>query len=721
MKTVDMKKIMLVAMAMLSLLVHAQQATNHYHTALDNLDPLHQHVCGNDVEFEAMLLENPALRHQYEQEQQAAEIRYQQFLENEFDPNSRSTYIVPVVFHVVHEGGSENISDEQIYDALDQLNMDFDMTHPAVANTIPAFQGIVGNGDVEFRIATRDPNGNCHKGITRTYMSGGGAHDTGDNGDIRSAIQAEHGVWPQNSYMNVIIVKNINGSAAYTNKPGNWYNPYGMGGSIYTRHTYMGTIGTGSPSVAHTLAHEVGHWLNLSHCWGNNNSAGDAGSCGTDDNVTDTPNTIGWSGACILDGETCGSLDNVQNIMDYGSCRTMFTQGQCAKMQFALQPGEPAERYKLWQPGNLAATGVDGPGDVCEAIFSSNARVVCVGQSVDFEDESYHNVSSRNWTFNGGSPGTSTAANPTVQYNTPGVYTVSLTVSDGSNNATVNENNYIIVLDAQGTALPHHEGFEFVTSIPDNVDWMVDNPDGGEQWQLDQNVGAGGTNNSAVLKNFYAPESSIDDLMSGTIDLSTVDPSDQVIFSFEYAYKKKYSSNNETLKLFVSNDCGETWALRHLRTGDFLGANTTSAYYTPAASDWTYVEVTNINSPYFVSGFRYKFEFDSDQGNNIYIDNINLYPASMADLNEQTKESSLNVFPNPTSGLANIQFNAEKGVDYHITVLSTLGQQVDVIHNGQLSGGLNNFEYSTVELAKGMYIIKIESANNIQTVKLIKE
>lgn len=724
-----MKKFTFIAAALLSGISIAQEhdhahfgPTNPYQFALDQLDPLHQHVCGFNVEQEVLFNENPALRIQHDQEKLAQEARYQNFLQNEFDPNARSTYIIPVVFHVVHEGGSENISDEQIYDALNHLNMDFNMNHPDVANTVAAFTGIVGNVDIEFRIATKDPNQNCHKGITRTYVLGGGDHDTGDNVDIRNAVAAEHGTWPQNKYMNVFIVKNINGSAAYTNKPGNWYSPNGMGGSIYTRHSYMGSIGTGSPSVVHTLAHEVGHWLNLSHCWGNNNSAGDAASCGTDDDVTDTPNTIGWLGGCVLDGETCGSLDNVQNIMDYGSCRTMFTQGQVARMQFALQPGEPAQRSNLWQTSNLNATGVNGPGDVCEAIFSSDVRVICAGSTVNFTDESYHSVTSRSWSFSGGTPSTSTVEQPAVVYNTPGIYSVSLNVSDGSNTEMTTENNYIIVLEETGEALPYSEGFEYVTGVPDNENWMIENFAEDQAWTLTSAAGSGGTSHSAMLQNYYTSNGSVDELISGTIDLSTVDAADQMIMSFEYAYRKTSSTTDEKLKVYVSNDCGENWVLRKQITGDNLSTEISNSNYVPSTvEEWYYVELTNINSPYYVEGFRYKFEFTGDGGNNIYIDNINLYPVSMTSIDEQSKNNALTVFPNPTNGQTNIQMYGEEGIEYLITIHSALGQQIDLIHQGTVNTGLNNFEYNTSELAKGLYIIRIESEGLVSTVKLVKE
>lgn len=717
-----MKKYTLLAATLLCApILFAQQSHNHVHDAIEKLDPLHQGICGNNVEQEIAFAKNPELKAQHEQDMAQFELEYQQYLQS-YDPYARAAYTIPVVVHIVHEYGSENISDEQVYDAIMRLNEDFQMTNDDLSNTIPEFAGITGNTDVEFKLATKDPSGQCHKGITRTYMPGGGAHDTGDNGDIRDAVDAAHGVWPQNKYMNIFVVKSIAGSAAYTNKPGNWYNASGNGGSIYMGHTVMGSMGTSNMSNRHILSHEVGHWLNLSHCWGNNNSAGDPGSCSTDDGVSDTPNTIGWLGNCNLSNESCGSLDNIQNIMDYaGSCRTMFTQGQSARMQAALN-SSIAQRNNLWQTSNLLATGTLNPGAICEVDFESDLTTICAGQSVTFTDLSYHNVASRNWTFDGGSPATSTSDNPIVTYNTPGVYTVSLQASDGSNSITQTKNSYIVVLSDPGEAIPYHEGFEGITSIPDNDNWVILDENNDDAWELSTIAGSEGTSKSAVLGNYGNDDGSKDELISGTIDLSSVDPADPIVFTFDYAYRKKQAQDDEWLRFYISNDCGETWVLRKNIHGDDLSSVTANGSYVPSGpGDWYSNSVTNINSAYYVENFRFKFQFENDGGNNIYIDNINLYPASMTSLQEESVNHMISIYPNPTNGLTNIQLIGIAGQEYTITIHNSLGQQIDLVYQGELVDGVNNFEYDMSGLAKGVYLVRIESEGRLQTTKLIKE
>ena len=701
---------------------------DHTHNHREYYGPENPTFCANNLERDRVFEEHPDLRVQDSLDQIAFEEAYQQYLQD-YDPNARSSYVIPVVVHIVHLGGVDNISDEQVYDAIDKLNEDFSATNNDIGNTVSPLDGVIGDADIEFRLATKAPNGQCHPGITRTY-SEHTVHD-GDN-DILYDIIDEHGNWPQNRYMNVIVCQDPAGAAGYTNNPGNWYNASGMGGSIYMRHDYMGSIGTASGYTRHTLSHEVGHWLNLSHCWGGNNNPGQSGACNDDDGVADTPRTIGWT-TCNVNGNTCtndaidgywGSdvIDNVQNIMEYSYCSTMFTQGQAARMQTALN-SSTAQRNNLWTASNLAATGTDGPGDVCEAIFDTDRKVICAGQSVNFNDLSYHSVVSRDWTFTGGSPATSTAQAPVVTYNTPGVYTVTLEVSDGTNTVSTTETNYIVVLSNPGEIIPYSENFEGLSAVPDNDNWVVfDAGDNGNTWMLSSSVGATGSSSSAVLPNFGVDDGSKDELISGSIDLSNVDPSDPMVFNFDYAYRKRSASDDEWLQFYISKDCGESWVLRKNLHGDDLSTVTSSASYVPAGDlDWYSVDITNITSDYYVSDFRFKFVFENDGGNNIYIDNINLYPVSMTGIVDNDLENELSLYPNPTNGNTTLKFTSVANESYNITLLTALGEEVQSIYSGELIQGEQSFEIDTESLANGVYIVRIESEGRLQTVKLIKK
>ncbi len=637
-----------------------------------------------------------------------------------YSEGERATKTVTIVFHVVHLGGDENISDDQIYDGIVQLNADFSETNVDLGSTIAAFSGITGNTDFNFVLAKKDPWGNCHSGITRTYSST--TYDVGmgaSSHPIVEAVRAQHGTWPQNRYMNVFVCIDPAGAAGYTFKPAGWIPITDMYAGIFIRHTYVGVIGTSSAGKRHTLSHEAGHWFNLNHTWGGSNSPGDPTNCTINDGVSDTPNTIGWS-SCNLAGTSCSSLDNVQNIMEYSYCSTMFTDGQASRMNTAIN-SNTADRDNLWTASTLASTGADGPGVLCEALFSSDETVICAGQDINYSDESFFNVTGWTWSFEGGTPASSTVENPTVTYNTGGTYNVTLTVTDGSGFETLTLTDYVTVLNDPGGPLPYSEGFETLANIEDDQRFFLWNENGNDQWTITSTASASGSK-SAWLNNYGNFDGTIDELISGPIDLSTVDPADDFIFSFDYAYIKRSASNNELLKVYISKDCGTTWALRLNLDSDDMTTLANSSSWTPdSADEWTNEIITTVTNSYYVSNFMYKFQFTNDNGNNVYLDNINLYPASMTLLPEGDNSHTLSVYPNPTSNNVTVEIKTANADDYTIELYNALGARISTIYSGSLSVGLNKFEYSTDALAKGVYVIKVGSQGNYETLKLIKE
>ena len=146
-----------------------------------------------------------------------------------------------------------------------------------------------------------------------------------------------------------------------------WLVWHPMANGIWLRHDYCGSIGTGSLYRSRTFIHEVGHWLNLPHTWGSSNEPGIASNCTMDDGVSDTPNTIG-STWCNYNETTCGSRSNIENHMEYSSCRKMFTVGQKARMRTALL-SSVGGRNNLITAQNQAATGIDVAPPFCSADF----------------------------------------------------------------------------------------------------------------------------------------------------------------------------------------------------------------------------------------------------------------------------------------------------------------------------------------------------------------
>ncbi|MCK5822393.1 MAG: zinc metalloprotease, partial [Bacteroidales bacterium] len=269
--------------------------------------------------------------------------------------------IIPVVFHVVHDYGEENITKEKIQSAIDVLNNDYRKLNTDVSQTIHEFKDIVADIRVEFRLAKIDPEGNCTDGITRTQSLE--TYDA-DNG-VKYAVPG----WDNTKYLNIWSVKSIeSGAAAWSHYPGVSAALDGVV-SIYR---YVGS--------GHTLTHEIGHYLNLMHPWGNSNVPGLESNCDIDDYVDDTPLTIGvTNSSCNVNQISCGSLDNVQNYMDYSSCDVMFTEGQKTRMRAALN-SSVSGRNNLWKQSNLEATGTNDSyaSPICSPVADFYVEEECV-------------------------------------------------------------------------------------------------------------------------------------------------------------------------------------------------------------------------------------------------------------------------------------------------------------------------------------------------------
>ena len=628
-------------------------------------------------------------------------------------------YYIPVVFHILHNGGAENISDAQVIDAVAVMNRDFRLLNSDANNVHPDFQGMPADVEIEFRLATKAPNGTCFTGITRTQSSASfdGADGTIQVNAIRNGNDVYNGEWAGNKYLNIFVCGEIGGAAGYTTTPSSWVGSV-MENGIWILHSYVGSIGTSSAGTSRTLTHEIGHWLNLEHVWGPNNNPGNVSSCGDDDGVSDTPNEIGVT-SCNLNEATCGVRANVENYMDYSYCSKMYTQGQVTRMRNALE-SNVGGRSNVKTAANLLATGADGNLYLCNAEFSADKTSICSGDLIEFTDESYNVVSGWTWTFNGGTPSSSTDQNPVITYNTPGLYEVTLTATDGSTNDTEVKSAFIRVLP-DAAQIPFLEDFEGFSTLSNIEEWEIVNNGGSAEWELETSTGHTGTKCARILNNGQ-PNGSLDELISAPVDLSGITGS--MTLSFRYAYKRKNSSDDDWFRVYVTNNCGDSWAIRKTLHGGQLTSATQSSSYTPSsAADWTTIHMTNITSAYWVDNFRHKFSFEAGGGNNMYLDNINIYSGASSDdlvigLTEGGELSELSVYPNPADDELSLEFSlsaAQKAVVQLRDVSGKIARR-NVIHANQ---GLNLVLLDTRELASGMYFLNLNVSGYQKTMQVI--
>ncbi len=661
--------------------------------------------CGWYEAQEAFFEEHPEAK-------EKAELEFKNF--NAFAANfdnankmTPDTVIIPIVFHIIHINGPENVSNQLIYDAVDQMNMDYMATNSDLSEVVEDFVDIIGNTKIIFRLAQIDPDGNCTNGITRTVSE---LTNTGGNA-LKNLIY-----WPRDSYLNVWVSK----IALETEGSGTV-----LGYSQYpsTVHNYPGNDGIVVRSNAigydkRTLTHEAAHWMNIIHVWGDSNEAGLATNCSESDFVGDTPNTIGHTSGCSLSSESCGSLDNIQNYMDYGTCKRMFTEGQSNRMIAALN-SYLSQRNQIWTNANLIETGVNSAPQLCASDFIADEKRICSGTEVQFTNASYNGDTEWTWTFEGGEPSTSNEENPLVIYNTPGTYPVSLTISNGNDELTEIKESFIHVLEDVGSTTPILEGFESATTLP-NDDWTIFSTDEDRYWEV-TNAASNSGSKSVVLKNYYQNEGNVDELESNSIDLSGLE---EVAISFKYAYAKRHNADTDVLKLKVTRTCGTNWLVKETlkaNDGTLVTAPNHAGYFTPESTEWNEAYIDNISYLYLIENFRFKFEFNSGDGNNIYLDDINIFDPTTVGINEVNKAAlKYKVFPNPIENTLNISFNLLHNTDVVGDVYDISGRKVMNLFDRSFQIGVNEMQVNTADWNSGMYFVRIQLEGETFIEKVIK-
>ena len=457
-----------------------------------------------------------------------------------------------------------------------------------------------------------------------------------------------------------------------------------------------------------SLTHEIGHYLNLIHTWGNTNDPAMPINCGDDDNVGDTPNTIGHV-KCDLNVGTCGSpIDNVQNYMEYSFCSNMFTKGQRDRMQIALN-SSIGDRNNLWSASNLIATGTNAgyTSQQCKPVtdFSFDNSMICEGGNVSFNDLSW-NADTINyaWLFPGGTPPNSNAKNPIIQYNTAGVYNVTLNAFNNGGSKILTKTNAISV-NSKSTAIPMNtfsEGFE--TMAFPNTSWLLSNPDAANAWGIINNAGYNSTK-CMKMNNFSNPAGSVDAFITPQFDFSNTT---RPVLSFRLSCARKTTLNNDLLKIYASMDCGEKWVLKYSKKGSTLAnAGLVATSYKPSSnSQWRVDSVLNLLAYAGNPSVRFKFEFTGDGGNNLYIDNINLDNAT-AISNIETENYSFEIYPNPSQDEARIRFSLPSGKNVSVQVMDMLGRSVLSVDPKPFPAGEQSILLKRNDIPSGNYIVKL--------------
>ena len=663
-----------------------------------------------------------------------------------------SNYVIPVVFHVIHKGGEENISFEQIEDQMRSLNEDFAYTNADSINTPEPFKPYAGDANIEFRLAQIDPDGNCTQGVTRTYS----VLTTDARDNIKSLIQ-----WDPTTYFNVWVVKSIDShgegmTLGYAQFPDElWSNPETDG--VVLRHDFCGSIGTASSQVGRTLTHEAGHWLNLRHIWGD-------ATCGTD-HVNDTPAAVekNW-GICLEDypyrisyvnGDTINSGcepdtssqiisqmhgEMFMNYMDYSddNCMNMFSLLQGERMRVAINDF----RSHLVADSNLVATGTndDYTAVLCTPTpeFTSDYIYGCPGDAYSFYNETYNvdlsldPIVAYEWSFEGGSPATSNEENPEdIIFNNPGFFAVTLTATNAAGEKALIKESFITVTDDEANmSFPYIQNFEsteFPTYPTESWNWLV-SAQTDATWERTTDAASptitgldGGVNNASVRirsANFTA-EGDRHTLITPTIDLSNA--SAPINGYYDIAYARKNMSTNDILRVYISDDCGRTWTSKKNYTTEELITNDSTFIFlpfVPTDDEWDRFQVS-LGTFAGEKNVQVKFEFIGDNGNWLYLDNFIVSNTNEVSLTETIFEE-LSIYPNPSKGDVTIEFELYKEASLNIALSNVFGATL-ATKELKLDATRNSIQLKNMypSLKAGVYFIKLEQNGSSVTKKIV--
>jgi len=342
-----------------------------------------QRTCGSHIHQHQKLEANPQLK----QRKMKLDKQIGDYIKYNKKNLNAAVMTIPVVFQIVHNGDAigqgENLSNNQILAQLDQLNADFSRTNSDASNTPAGFQSIAADTEIQFCLATLDPNGNSTTGINRHHINSlnnvnqSACWDPNyiDNRIVKPLI------WNSIKYLNIFTLLRLddrnqnnqclnNELLGYASFPGS-----SLADTDAAVHAYftIGSLDSPNPDgdqngLGRTATHEIGHWLNLDHIWGGFN-----GGCGEDDNIADTPLQNDFSTGCPTYPQTdnCNlSATGIMfmNYMDYSddACMNLFTKGQGDAMTAAIMVSRPGLL-------NSNCNGANNPD--CDVVHEVNGNI----------------------------------------------------------------------------------------------------------------------------------------------------------------------------------------------------------------------------------------------------------------------------------------------------------------------------------------------------------
>jgi hypothetical protein len=627
--------------------------------------------CGAMAHLAEQIAAEPAVKTQRDR----IESQTQDYLLRGPSVSARAVITVPVVVHVLYNSARDNISDAQILSQIDALNRDFRKTNAEAANIPAAFQGLAADANIEFCLARRQPNGLPTSGIERQASNNA---TWSANDDMKRASKGGLAAWDGTQYLNIWVCSLSGGALGYATFPG---SPLSTDGVVID-YRYFGTYNTRAPfNLGRTATHEVGHWLNLYHIWGD-------AKCG-DDNCADTPEHHGANYGCpsypyIQNNCNGSTTEMTMNYMDYtnDACMYMFTNGQKARMLSLFAVG--GARRSIAESNACGAIIV--PPSVCDAptnfyISNISTQSATLNWTASADNATltidYRRTADSNWT----SVANATANVFVINNLQPATFYQVRLKARCTNNVESGNTPILTFQTLQKIIIP--------PPPPNNdcVDAYEPNNTLSTAYPMDNNVKTTGSISDYKDRDWF----SIKTPAGTTVKINLTDlPADYDLRLFDNRLRLLQSSENQGTadeKLKFKTDAGQDFLL--LQVYGYNGAFNATQCYT-------------LNISIDIKG----------KAPNDLPTNQSLFRVE----NKKNTEGVV-VSPNPTSGILNLELPTNKPP--HIQVFNAFGQ-VFLDNKNALLDGDNRCSIDLLNAVNGIYLIKIEQDEKVWIKKIIK-
>ena len=623
-----------------------------------------QRNCGSMEVLDRLKMEDPS----YAARMGEIEEHTAEFVRNH-QGSTEAVINIPVVIHVLYNTAVQNITDAQILSQIAVLNEDFRLLNADNVNTPSVFAGLKADCEINFVLAKRDPSGNATTGIIRKSTT---VTSWSSNDNVKYSSRGGDDAWPAGSYLNIWVCNLGGGLLGYAQFPG---GPAITDG-VVVGYQYFGRTGTLSApfNKGRTATHEVGHWLNLRHIWGDAN-------CGND-LVDDTPTQQTSNYGCPTHPKvTCSNVngDLFMNYMDYSddACMYMFTAKQKLRMQAVLAAG--GSRATLATSlGGTAPTG----GTTCSApngLTSSNVA---------------NTTATLNWNSTG-------AASYNVQYKLASATTWTTTSTTSTSlaltglTAGTSYQFQVQSVCTGGTTSAYSATVTFSTlsSTGCGVDAFESNNTAATANTVTVSSTVAGTRNGLIC-----PAGDIDWFKFNNLSTAknikvtlTNLPADYDI----YLYRS--TSTTKVLKSSVkTGTTSESLTLNNGTVGTYL------------------VKVQGYNNATNASG---QYTLTIQIGSTTFRMNQDGTQQTISGSTEESL-SNVNIYPNPANSMVNLEFNATQSGQAQIRFIDQMGRVAQTYYQTTTAGNnLMNLDINSVPA--GVYFVQMISNEQTITKRLV--